>query len=44
VHFCSTADKQKIVEAFHATLVDDGTSSPAWDYNVAPTTIQPISR
>ena len=37
-------DKQKIAEAFHATLVDDGTPSPPWDYNVAPTTIQPIIR
>jgi putative SOS response-associated peptidase YedK len=38
------ADKQKIAEAFHARLVDDGTLSPPWDYNVAPTTIQPIIR
>ena len=37
-------DKQKIAEAFHANLVDDGTPSPPWDYNVAPTTIQPIIR
>ena len=36
-------DKQKIVEAFHAHLVDDGTPSPPWDYNIAPT-IQPIIR
>jgi putative SOS response-associated peptidase YedK len=27
-------DKQKIVEAFHANLVDDGTPSPPWDYNL----------
>jgi putative SOS response-associated peptidase YedK len=37
-------DKQKIAEAFHAHLVDDGTPSPPWDYNVAPTTIQPVIR
>jgi putative SOS response-associated peptidase YedK len=38
------SDKQKIAEAFHTHLVDDGTPSPPWDYNVAPTTIQPIIR
>ena len=38
------ADKQKIAETFHAHLVNDGTPSPPWDYNVAPTTIQPIIR
>ena len=38
------ADKQKIAEAFHANVVEDGTPSPPWDYNVAPTTIQPIIR
>jgi hypothetical protein len=27
------SDKQKIAEAFHAHLVDDGTPSPPWDYN-----------
>jgi len=37
-------DKQKIAEAFHAHLVAGGTPSPPWDYNVAPTTIQPIIR
>lgn len=37
-------DKQKIAEAFHASIVDDGTPSPPWDYNVAPTTIQPVIR
>jgi putative SOS response-associated peptidase YedK len=31
-------DKQKIAEAFHANVTDDGTPSPPWDYNVAPTT------
>ena len=39
-----TGDKQKIAEAFHVNLVDDGTPSPPWDYNVALTTIQPIIR
>ena len=37
------ADKQKIAEAFHATKVDDF-PLPPWDYNVAPTTMQPIIR
>ena len=37
------SDKQKIVEAFHATKVDDF-PLPPWDYNVAPTTMQPIIR
>lgn len=36
--------KQNIAEAFREKLVDDGTPSPPWDYNVAPTTIQPIIR
>jgi putative SOS response-associated peptidase YedK len=36
-------DKQKIAEAFHATKVDDF-PLPPWDYNVAPTTMQPIIR
>lgn len=38
------SDKQNIAEAFHAMLVDDGTPSPPWDYNVALTTIRPIIR
>ena len=38
------SDKQKIADAFHAKLVDDGTPNPPWDYNVAPTTMQPIIR
>ena len=33
--------KQKIADAFHAKLVDDGTPSPPWDYNVAPTILSP---
>jgi putative SOS response-associated peptidase YedK len=37
------SDKQKIAEAFHATQVDDF-PLPPWDYNVAPTTMQPIIR
>ena len=36
--------KQKIAEAFHASLVDDGTPDPPWDYNVAPTSMQPVIR
>jgi putative SOS response-associated peptidase YedK len=37
------SDKQKIAEAFHATRVDDF-PLPPWDYNVAPTSMQPIIR
>jgi putative SOS response-associated peptidase YedK len=37
------SDKQKIAEAFHVSKVDDF-SLPPWDYNVAPTTMQPIIR
>jgi putative SOS response-associated peptidase YedK len=37
------SDKQKIAEAFHATQVDDF-PLPPWDYNVAPSTMQPIIR
>jgi putative SOS response-associated peptidase YedK len=37
------SDKQKIAEAFHATKIDD-CPLPPWDYNVAPTSMQPIIR
>ena len=37
------SDKQKIADAFHAAEVDDS-PLPPWDYNVAPTTNQPIIR
>ena len=37
------ADKQKIAEAFHVSQVDDFVLPP-WDYNVAPTTFQPVIR
>jgi putative SOS response-associated peptidase YedK len=37
------SDKQKIAEAFHVAQVDDF-PLPPWDYNVAPTTMQPIIR
>ena len=37
------SDKQKIAEAFYVTKVDDF-PLPPWDYNVAPTTMQPIIR
>ena len=37
------SDKQKIAEAFRATKVDDF-PLPPWDYNVAPTSMQPIIR
>ena len=37
------SDKQKIAEAFHVAQVD-GIVIPPWDYNVAPTTHQPVIR
>jgi putative SOS response-associated peptidase YedK len=37
------SDKQKIAEAFHIAHVD-GIVIPPWDYNVAPTTHQPVIR
>jgi putative SOS response-associated peptidase YedK len=42
-HYYRKSDKQKIAEAFHATKVDDF-PLPPWDYNVAPTSMQPIIR
>ena len=41
--YCRKSDKQKIAEAFHATKVDDF-PLPPWDYNVAPTSMQPVIR
>ena len=35
-------DKQKIAEAFHAQV--DDFPLPPWDYNVAPSTMQPVIR
>jgi putative SOS response-associated peptidase YedK len=37
------SDKQKISEAFHVKKVDDF-PLPPWDYNVAPSSMQPIIR
>jgi putative SOS response-associated peptidase YedK len=37
------SDKQKIAEAFHIRN-SDGLVVPPWDYNVAPTTFQPVIR
>lgn len=37
------SDKQKIADAFHVTQVDDF-PLPPWDYNVAPSTMQPVIR
>ena len=37
------SDKQKIAEAFHIAH-DDNVILPPWDYNVAPTTHQPVIR
>ena len=38
------SDKQKIAEYFHATPVPAELPMPGADYNVAPTTFQPIVR
>ena len=38
------SDKQRIAEAFHLGKVPDGFVLPPWDYNVAPTTFQPVIR
>ena len=35
------SDKQKIAETLHTTNIDDF-PVPPWDYNVAPTSMQPI--
>ena len=37
------SDKQKIADAFHVAQADDF-ALPPWDYNVAPSTNQPIIR
>jgi putative SOS response-associated peptidase YedK len=37
------SDKQKIAEAFHVSKVDEF-PLPPWDYNIAPSTNQPIIR
>lgn len=38
------SDKQRISEAFHLGKLPDDFVLPPWDYNVAPTTHQPIIR
>jgi hypothetical protein len=38
------SDKQRITEAFHLGQLPDGFVLPPWDYNVAPTTFQPVIR
>src|ERR1035438_10121862 len=38
------SDKQRIAEAFSAGDTPPSLIIPAWDYNVAPTTFQPIIR
>lgn len=38
------SDKQKIAEAFKLGKLPDGFVLPDWDYNVAPTTMQPVIR
>jgi putative SOS response-associated peptidase YedK len=38
------SDKQRIAESFHISHNLDHITLPPWDYNVAPTTFQPIIR
>jgi putative SOS response-associated peptidase YedK len=38
------SDKQRIAEAFHLGQLPEGFVLPDWDYNVAPTTFQPVIR
>jgi putative SOS response-associated peptidase YedK len=38
------SDKQKIAEAFHLGQLPESFVLPPWDYNVAPTTHQPVIR
>ena len=38
------ADKQRIAEAFRLGELPEGFVLPEWDYNVAPTTFQPVIR
>jgi putative SOS response-associated peptidase YedK len=38
------SDKQRIAEAFKVGKLPDGFVLPPWDYNVAPTTFQPVIR
>jgi putative SOS response-associated peptidase YedK len=38
------SDKQRIAEAFKLGNLPDGFVLPDWDYNVAPTTFQPVIR
>ncbi len=38
------SDKQRIAEAFHLGKLPDEFVLPPWDYNVAPTTFQPVIR
>jgi putative SOS response-associated peptidase YedK len=38
------SDKQRIAEAFHLGQLPEGFALPPWDYNVAPTTHQPVIR
>jgi hypothetical protein len=38
------SDKQRIAEAFKLGQLPDDFVLPPWDYNVAPTTFQPVTR
>src|SRR5580698_6329328 len=38
------SDKQRIADAFHLGTLPDEFVLPPWDYNVAPTTFQPVIR
>ena len=42
--YVRNSDKQKIAEAFHVAGDVSGLVLPEWDYNVAPTTFQPVIR
>jgi putative SOS response-associated peptidase YedK len=38
------SDKQRIAEGFSVGKLPEGFVLPDWDYNVAPTTFQPVIR
>ena len=42
--YYSRSDKQRIAEAFKLGKLPEGFVLPDWDYNVAPSTFQPIIR
>ncbi len=42
--YASRGDKQRIAEAFHVRSGVDGLAMPPDDYNIAPSTFQPLIR